>query len=82
MAILPLFGRARVLAEKAIVEYNNSYGTVFNFYDIYRPPDTFRYDPDTVRHPQTPPRHPPDIGVFIQYMTLEEKARSENHGLI
>ena len=25
MAILPLFGRARVLAEKAIVEYNNSY---------------------------------------------------------
>ena len=25
MAILPLFGLARVLGEKAIVEYNNSY---------------------------------------------------------
>ena len=25
MAILPLFGHARVLGEKAIVEYNNSY---------------------------------------------------------
>ena len=25
MAILPLFGRARVLGEKAIGEYNNSY---------------------------------------------------------
>ena len=35
MAILPLFGHARVLGEKAIVEYNNSYCTVFNLYDIF-----------------------------------------------
>ena len=37
--ILLIFGQGRSLEEKGIDEYNDSYSTVFNSYDIYTTPD-------------------------------------------
>ena len=60
LAILPLFGHAKVLGEKTILEYNNSYWTVFNLYDISTPPDICQTPLDMIQTHSRLPRHHPD----------------------
>ena len=45
-------------------------------------PDTLRHPPDTVQTPPDTIFTTPGMGVFTHKRELEEKAISENHGLI
>ena len=56
----PYSAMRRCWEKKTILEYNNSYWTVFNLYDISTPPDICQTPLDMIQTHSRLPRHHPD----------------------